>query len=256
MRLRFVTVLLVTLLYASTHAQTIQTQPSNTVAVSADGTYETSPDTGVLQFDISAQEKTSAAAYARLSRSTDAVRQALKSQDIEVKAAELSRFSVHPIVDWKSNTKRKVVAYRLNTRVSLNIKDFSKIGPLTESLAAIDDVENEVVTYTLENPDQAKKIAVENGIARAHEMAETAAKKSGHSLGGLTVMSVDTSARSVAPPYKSPYDYLARRMKFEVAEATSMEAVADVDGGSLVTTEFGSKSITITAHVRAVFVLQ
>lgn len=260
MRLKLAFLLFAVLLpCAPSWAQTIQTQPNNTVSVSSDGTFETAPDTAVLQFDITSQDKTSSAAYSRLAKGAEAVRQTLSAKGIEVKSAELSRFSVHPIVEWKSGSKRKVIAYRLNTRVNLNIKDFSKIGTLMEALAAIDEVENQLVTYAIDNLDQAKKLAVENGLARAREMAETATKSSGRALGGLATLSVDTSVRNVANPYLLPYDYrlgmaMAGRYKQEVAETYLGEN--DVSGNMPSSAEFGSKSISITAHIRAVFFLQ
>ena len=70
----------------------VTAQP-NTVFVSADGKFEANPDTAVMQFNISVQDDTSRAAYDRASKSAEQVRQILRSNGIDPKDAQFSRFS-------------------------------------------------------------------------------------------------------------------------------------------------------------------
>ena len=114
----------------------ITAQP-NTVFVGADGRSEANPDTAVLQFNISAQEDNSRAAYDRASKSAEQIRQILRSNGIEPKAAEIGFFSLQPVYDYK-NPKRKLVGYRVNANVSLKLKDFSKVAPILQQLADAD----------------------------------------------------------------------------------------------------------------------
>ena len=51
----------------------------NTIFVGADGKFEANPDTALMQFNISAQEATSRAAYDRASKAAEQVRQILRS---------------------------------------------------------------------------------------------------------------------------------------------------------------------------------
>ncbi len=51
----------------------------NSVFVGADGKFEANPDTALMQFNISAQEATSRAAYDRASKAAEQVRQILRS---------------------------------------------------------------------------------------------------------------------------------------------------------------------------------
>src|SRR3989441_11246791 len=112
---------------------TVTAQP-NTVFVGADGRFEANPDTALVQFNISAQEDTSRAAYERASKAAEQVRQILRANGIEPKAAEIGYFSLQPVYDYK-NPKRKLVAYRVNANVSLKLKDFSKIAPIVQQLS-------------------------------------------------------------------------------------------------------------------------
>src|SRR5215471_9585915 len=99
----------------------------NTVYVGADGKFESAPDTAQIQFNISVQESTSQAAYEHASKDAEQVRQVLRANGVEPKAANIGFLSVQPMYDWK-NPKQKVIGYRVTTDVTLKLKDFSKIG--------------------------------------------------------------------------------------------------------------------------------
>jgi len=215
----------------------IQAQP-NTVVVGADGKFDANPDTAVVQFDISAQEDNSHAAYDRASKAAEQIRQILRNNGIDPKAAEISMFSIEPIYDYKP-AKAKLVAYRVNASVSLKLKDFTKVAPIIQQLSEADVTGNQSVNYTLEDIDAAKMKAVEDAYLRAHESAETIARVSGRGLGELSYASVDT--------YEN------------VRVAPVMQAMAKMGGPSAApapTEEFSPQTITVTAHVNAIFALK
>ena len=105
----------------------------NTVWVGADGKFEAEPDTVLVQFNISAQEDKLPDANQKASRAADQVRQLLRSNGLDPKDAQVGRFSVQPVYDYKT-PKRKLVGYRVETNISIKLKDFSKVGPITEGL--------------------------------------------------------------------------------------------------------------------------
>ena len=217
---------------------TVTAQP-NTVFVGADGKFEANPDTALVQFNISAQEESSRAAYDRTSKAAEQIRQILRSNGIEPKAAEIGFFSLQPVYDFRT-AKRKLVGYRVNTNVSLKLKDFSKIAPIVQQLADTDITENQTVSYTLDDIDAAKTRAVEDAYRRARESANAVARAGGRTLGELSYASVDTfeNVRIVAP--MSP-----RVMQ-------SMGAA----GAPAPTAEFSPQNIQVTAHVNAMFALR
>lgn len=211
--------------------------PPNSVYVSADGKYEAAPDNAVIQFDISVQEESSQAAYQHASKDAELVRQVLHANGIEAKAASIGFFSVQPIYDWK-NPKRKVVAYRVSTDVKLKLKDFSKVGPITQQLADANVSETQTLNYTLEDMDEAKNKAVEDAYRRARNSAETIAHASGRTLGELSYASVDTFENQ-----RMPMPRMARAMASAVAAPPPTE-------------EFTAQTVTVTAHVNALFNLK
>jgi len=228
--------LLIPLAFAQDHP-TIQAQP-NTVYVGADGKFEASPDTALVQFNISAQEDNSRAAYDRASKQAEQVRQILRGNGIDPKAAEISSFSLQPIYDYKP-AKPKLVAYRVNASVSLKLKDFTRIAPIVQQLSETDITANQSISYTLEDLDAAKTKAVEDAYRRARESADAVARVSGRNLGELSYASVDTFGNVRVYP--------------------AMQAMAKMAGPNAApapTEEFSPQTITVTAHVNALFTLK
>ena len=76
--------------------------------------------------------------------------------------------------------------------MSLKLKDFSRIGPITQQLTDADVSQGQNVSYNLDNVDDAKNKAVEDAYRRARASAETIAKASGRVLGEMSYASVDT----------------------------------------------------------------
>src|SRR5271157_5394677 len=177
--------------------RTFTPQP-NTVWIGADGKFESEPDTALVQFNISAQEEKLQDASDRANRAAEQVRQLLRSNGIDPKDAQVGRFAVQPVYDYK-NPKRKLVGYRVETDISVKLKDFSKVGPITQGIAGMDVTDNQSLSYQLEDMDAAKIKAVEDALHRAHDEASAVARSSGRTLGELSYASVDTSERIPMP---------------------------------------------------------
>ena len=213
----------------------------NTIYSGADGKFEADPDTAVIHMDIGAQQDTSRAAFDRASVAAQRVRDVLKANGIDVKAAQVGLYQVQPVYDWK-DPKRKVVAYRVTTDVSLKLRDFTKIGALTEQLADIQDTQNQSVNYILEDIEQAKAKATEDALKKARNQANAAAVAGGRSLGELMYASVDVNQQVVAP-----LAITMRAMNRTVTTGAAPPAPTE---------EFTPQKVTIDAHVNALFALK
>ncbi len=211
---------------------------ANSIYVGADGKFESAPDTAQLQFNISVQDETSQKAYQGASKNVDQLRSVLRANGIDPKAASVGFFSVQPVYDWKP--RQHVVGYRVTTDVTLKLKDFSKVGPITQQTADANVSETQTVNYILENMDEAKNHAVEDAYRRARNSAETLARASGRALGDLSYASIDTfeNARPIMPRMAMP-------MKAMAAAAPAAP-----------TEEFTPQTVTVTAHVNALFNLK
>jgi uncharacterized protein YggE len=211
----------------------------NTVWVGADGKYEAEPDTALMQFNISAQEDNLQAANARASKAAEQIRQLLRTNGLDPKQAQIGMFAVEPVYDYK-NPKRKLVGYRVDANISIKIKDFSKIGPITQGLADMDVTGNQSLIYTLDDIDAAKIKAVQDALRRAHDEANAVAGGSGRTLGELSYASVDT--------YEVP-----RPRPMAVGGPMAMKAA---DAMAAPTEDFGAQKVTVTARVNVMFNLK
>ena len=210
----------------------------NSVYVAADGKFESAPDTALIQFNISVQDDTAQNAYQHASKDTERVREVLRANGVEPKAATIGFFSVQPTYEYK-NGKQKLTGYRVTTNVTLKLKDFSKVGPITQQLADANVSETQTLNYALENIDDAKNKAVEDAYRRARNSADAIARASGRNVGELSYASVDTFENQ-----RMPVPRMARAMA-----VTPNAAPAPTE-------EFTPQDTTVTAHVNALFSLK
>ncbi len=215
----------------------VSAQP-NTVYVGADGKFEAAPDTAQIQFNVSVQDETSQAAFQRGSKNVEQVRQVLRANGIDPKAATIGFLSVQPVYEWKP--KQRVIGYRVTTDVTLKLKDFAKVAPITQQLADANVSETQTLSYTLENIDDAKNKAVEDAYRRAHNSADTLARAAGRSVGELSYASVDT--------FENPRPIMGRMARPMAAMANAAPPAP--------TEEFTPQTVTVTAHVNALFNLK
>lgn len=211
----------------------------NTIYVGADGKYETAPDIALIQFNITAQATTAKDAYDQAAKQAEATRQVLRANGIDPKAAEIGFFSVNPQYNYKDQT-HKIIGYQVTTSVSLKLKDFSKIGPVTEQLANANVSGSQSLSYALDATEEAKGKAVADAYRRARSSAQSLATASGRMLGELSYASVDTqeNVRVFAP--------MARR-----GAPMAMAAQAPAP-----TEEFSPQNVTVTAHLNVMFALK
>jgi uncharacterized protein len=231
------------LLFALTAIALAQNSPSvtaqpNTLYVGADGKFEAAPDTAQIQFNVSVTEDTSQAAYQHASKDVEQVREVLRANGIEPKSASIGFLSVQPQYDWR-NPKHPVIGYRVSADVNLKLKDFSKVGPLTQQLSDANVSESLSVSYALDNMDEAKNRAVEDAYRRARSSAETLARASGRTLGELSYASVDT------------YENVHTPVRRFLAQAAMAKAAPEPP-----TEEFTPQNVIVSAHVNAVFSLK
>ena len=208
----------------------------NSVWVGADGKFESDPDTALVQFGVSAQEEKLQDATQKATQAAEQIRQLLRSNGLDPKDAQISRFATQPVYDYK-NPKRKLVGYRVDANISIKLKDFSKIGPIAQGLANL-DVTDTSISYLLDDMDAAKIKAVEDALRRAHNEANAVAQSSGRVLGELSYASVDTYEQQPIRPM--------------MARAAPMAAEAAPPP----TAEFSAEKITVTAHVNALYNLK
>jgi len=222
--------------YALAQAERPTVNPqTDTVYVSAEGKFEAAPDTAVIQFNIDAQQPTSADAYARASAAAERMRKVLRDNGLDPKQAELSAYAIQPMYDYRT-PKHPIIGYQVATSVTLKLTDFAKVGPLVEALSNIDDTSNQSLNYVLENTEAAKQKAIEDAFQKAKASAQTIARAGARVLGDLSYASVDTFEQQVQP--------------------VPMRRIAMAAPPPPPTAEFSPQKSTVTAHVNVIFMLK
>jgi uncharacterized protein len=210
---------------------------ANTVYVGATGKFEANPDTAVVQFNIAAQEATAKDAYDRAAKGAEQVRQIMRSNGIDPKAAQIGYYSIAPVQEWHAG-HAKVVGYQVSASVTLKLKDFSKIAPIVQQLADADITANNSVSYTLDDVDAAKTKAVQDAYARARASAEAIATSAGRVLGEMVSATVDISENTRIHPMMP------------------MAKVAMAQAAPAPTEEFSPQTVSVTAHANVTFALK
>jgi len=210
----------------------------NSIYAGADGKFEATPDTAVLTLNIGAQQETAKAAEAKAAAAVDRVRQVLRSNGIDPKQAQFSMYQLQPVYDWK-DPRHKVLGYRATSSLTLKLHDLNKAGELLEPLSAIDDTQNQSISYTLEDIEQFKAKASEDALKKARIQASAVAIAGGRTLGDLLYASVDVNQPNIIPVY-----------------APQRMAMAAPSAMSAPTADFTPQTVTITAHVNALFALK
>lgn len=204
----------------------------NTIQVTAEGKYEAEPDTALLEFSISMQQKTYKEANEAAVNATKKIAALLKKYKLDPKQAEFSLFQTQPVYDYE-NPKRPIIGYRVNSQVSIKFNDFSKLSYILPDLMKTNITDNQSVNYILENTEQAKRKAIQNAYQRARSMAESLAQADNKTVDEMIYASIDTFENKP----------LFRTM---MAKGTSS---AQESSHEL----FGAQKIAITAQIKAIF---
>lgn len=227
---------LVGLLFLSSRTARAQTttavRPVDAIEVSVQGRVEADPDTAVLGIDIRGQNRDLKSAYAAAQKQADQVRALLQRQGIAADQAHLASYQVQPNIDWKTH---KLIDYTVATHVEVDLKDFSKMGPLIDAagqagLPAIDQI-----SFELKDVQQARERAIADGYRKAFAEAGELARLAGRRIEKLQSASID--AFESGPVFPRPV-MMAR------AAAAPVQAPTE---------QFTPQKITITAQVRASF---
>ena len=213
----------------------VYAQP-NTVYAGADGKFEAAPDTALVQFSITAQADSAKGAYDQAGAQAEQVRQIMRNNGFDPKSAEIGYYSIQPQYDWKS-PKRKLIGYQVTTSVTLKVKDFAKIGPITQQLADANVSTSQSITYTLDNMDDAKEKAVADAYRKARMSADAVAHAGSRTLGDMMYASVDTFENI------RPMPMVGMQMKMAAAAPGPTE-------------EFTPQTVNVTSHVNAMFALK
>lgn len=193
--------------YVSSYSKTVDPSAMRSFSVVGEGEVTAIPDVAQVQFtvlteggtdlqslqDENAEKMNTAIAY-------------VKEQGVEDKNIETRQYEIQPRYQ-RFNCVREsagepcpppeIVGYTVRQTASVKIRDFSTIGPMLSGV--VENGANSVsqLSFTLDDPEQAKTEARNKAIAQAQRKAEQIAEAGGFSVGRLLNIQ-----ENVASPYR------------------------------------------------------
>ena len=200
------------------------------ITVTGVGTISVVPDAVRFNATVSVVGSTNAAALSAASRSSAAVRAALKDKGIAVKDIRSANISVYPEYTWTQETGTKITGYRASQTFDVLIRKASDAGSIIEAVvtAGGDNVQLGGVIPTTLNPAAATEEARAAAVANAKSKATSYAKLLGTSIGKVLSLEEQSS-----PVYSSP---------FPMAKAGVAADAVEID--------LGEQDVTVTITVR------
>ena len=194
------------------------------------GTISVVPDAVRFNATVSVLGSTNAAALSAASKSSSAVRTALKDKGIAVKDIRSANISVYPEYTWTQETGTKITGYRASQSFDVLIRKASDAGSIIEAVvtAGGDNVQLGGVIPTTLNPSAATEEARAAAVANAKSKATSYAKLLGTSIGKVLSLEEQSS-----PVYSSP---------FPMAKAGVAADAVEID--------LGEQDVTVTIIVR------
>jgi uncharacterized protein YggE len=201
------------------------------ITVTGVGTISVVPDAVRFNATVSTLGTTNAAALSTATKSSAAVRAALKTEGIATKDIRSANISVYPEYNWTQEAGTKITGYRASQTFDVLVRAASKAGSIIEAVvtAGGDNVQLGGVVPTTLNPSAATEDARAAAVANAKSKASSYAKLLGTSIGKVLFLEEQSS-----PVYSSP---------FPTAKAGAADAAA-------VEIDLGEQDVTVTITVR------
>ena len=217
--------------------QDIESQ--NTITVSATGEVSAQPDLATINFSVVTEAVTVSEAMDENSSKMNQIIAFAKGQGVEEKDLKTTNLSIYPRYEWRRegvywpypDGERRLVGYQITQTLEVKIRDMEKIGTIIQG--ATDLGVNQVgdLRFVIDDQDELKEQAREQGIDEAKAKAETLALQLGVEL--VKITNYSESGSSPIPRY---YEFSA------------MEDSAGMGGGAP-EIETGENKITVSVNI-------
>ncbi|MDF1504503.1 SIMPL domain-containing protein [Roseisolibacter sp. H3M3-2] len=160
--------------------------PPGSIAVSAVGEEEVTPDRARVMIGVQTQAATSALAAERNARIQKAVLDTIRALGIPAELISTSGFNVYPEQVYDQATRRtRITGYNVQNNVVVEVRQLDRVGPVLD--AALAKGANQIASLTLysSQAEQARRRAMAKAVERARADAEAIARAAGGSLGGV-----------------------------------------------------------------------
>ena len=171
---------------ALTVAPALAQNPPPAISVSGEATVSVAPDLAQVEGGVTSEAKTAREASVANNAAMGKVLLALKGAGIEEKDYQTSRLSLQPLyaaASKVSETQRGIVSFRASNRVTIKVRDVTKIAGVIDTLVTSGANEIGGINFVVTQASKALDEARSKAIADARRKAEIYAKAAGVTLG-------------------------------------------------------------------------
>jgi len=205
------------------------------VRVQGTGTLDLPPDTATASLGLRVERATAKDAESAAARAMSGVVEAIKGVGVADKDIRTTRLSLQPVFDYNTKGAPRVVAYAVNSTVTVTTQNLGSIGDIIDRAVAAGANEINGVTFTLKDKEKAKQQAIDLALEDARKKAQQVASKTGQEIIGVQSIVVN----EVGEPPVYP-------LRFMKAEEAAGQAAMPVLPGTL----------TFTVSVEASYILK
>jgi uncharacterized protein YggE len=160
-----------------------QVTPIATISVTGEAQLSVPPDLAQIDGGVTTEAKTAREASEANNAAMGKVLLALKGAGIDEKDFQTSRLSLQPQSAPNRSGPSAIVGYRASNRVTIRLRDVTKVASVIDTLAAAGANELGGINFTVSAASKLLDDAREQAIADARRKAEIYAKAAGVSLG-------------------------------------------------------------------------
>jgi uncharacterized protein YggE len=196
-----------------------QVVPPAAISVTGEATVSAPPDLAQIEGGVTTEARTAREASDSNNAAMGKVLLALKGAGIEEKDFQTSRLTLQPQYAPNRNGANAVVGYRASNRVTIRLRDVTKVASVVDMLVAAGANELGGINFTVSGASKLLDDAREQAIADARRKAEIYAKAAGVTLGSPISISEEGS------PGPMPYRRMAAGMAASAPVAQGEETL-------------------------------
>src|SRR4030081_3969340 len=174
--------------------------PPPAISVTGEATVSVPPDQAQIDGGVTSDAKTAREASDANNAAMGKVLLALKGAGIDEKDYQTSRLSLQPQYAPNRNGPSTVVGYRASNRVTVRLRDVTKVAGIIDVLVGAGANELGGINFMVSQASKLLDDARTNAIADARRKAEIYAKAAGVTLGAP--LSISEEGNAVPVPYR------------------------------------------------------
>src|SRR6202521_4281545 len=160
-----------------------ESDPPAVISVTGEAKISAPPDLAQIDGGVTSEAKTAREASEANNAAMGKVLLALKGAGIDEKDYQTSRLSLQPQSSSKSNGPPTITGYRASNRVTIRLRDVTKVANVVDTLVAAGANDIGGINFMVSQASKLLDEAREKAIADARRKAEIYAKAAGVTLG-------------------------------------------------------------------------